>query len=289
MITIFLAILFTTLMFICFKYFHRFNINTFHAILVNYFVAAAISYYFTDNSFEIDLGASWVKVSAVMGLMFILAFVVTSITAQKVSLIVSMISSKMSLVIPLTYAIIFVGEEMTWIKAIAIVLAMVGVVLTILQGEQKRPSTLSKKKSLLLIVAVFLGSGLVDTSFKHVETNFYALVPQNFIMMICYASAALFAVIYFAFSRIKGPITFSYRAIPAGIILGSFNYFSFHFVLEALHYNGLPSTIVFPIVNVGVLLLSALAAVLLFHERLRLINYVGVAISILSIVLLALQ
>jgi drug/metabolite transporter (DMT)-like permease len=289
MFVILLGIIFTTSLVICFKYFDKLNINTFHAILVNYIIAALTSYFYADKNFAINYSDPWFSFSVGIGLLFILTFVATSITAQRVSVIVSMISAKMSLVIPLTYAVLFIGEKMTYLKITAIILAMAGVVLTVLQPKKDAFSKPRNARAILLIAAVFIGSGFVDSSFKFIEFNYYSIVPQQYIMMVCYASAGVFATIYFLLSSLKTRPVIKLRSVIGGVILGVLNYFSFHFVIEALHIKLMPSSVVIPIINVGVLLLSTLLAMVLFRERLRTINYFGVVISILSIIILALQ
>lgn len=288
MLLIFLAILFSTLLVVCFKYFIPLKVNTFHAILVNYVIAALTSYLFSDRKIDIDFHAPWFLFAFFLGLLFIVVFMATSKVAQSISVITSMIASKMSLVIPLSYAVLFLGEEMTMLKMAAIIMAMVGVVLTVM-----RPKSEAKEKNSLtaiaLILLVFGGSGMVDTSFKYIETNFYGIVPPQYVMTVCYASAGLFGIIYFIFSSIKKQPEIHMRSIIAGVILGVLNYFSFIFVLDSLHAPSLPSTVVFPLINVGVLLLSTFFAMVLFKERLRTINYFGVIISILSILVLAFQ
>lgn len=288
MTLILFAIIFSASLVICFKAFVKLEVNTFHAILVNYYIAAFTSYLFADKNAPISITENWFKFSGALGLLFILTFVATCITAQKISVITSMIASKMSLVIPLSYAVIFIGEEMTVLKLTTIILAMLGVVLTVIQPKNDASKS-KKRKSLWLVAAVFVGSGLVDSAFKYIETNFYGIVQPQLVMMVCYASAAVIGTFYLILTSLKTPLKITMRSLIAGILLGVLNYFSFIFVVEALHDPLLPSTIVFPLLNVGVLLLATFSALLVFHERLRSINYIGVIISILSILLLALQ
>lgn len=288
MLLIFAAILFSTLLVVCFKYFVPLKVNTFHAILVNYIIASLTSYLFSDKNFEIDIHAPWFVFAFCLGLLFIVVFMATSKVAQSISVITSAISSKMSLVIPLTYAVLFLGEEMTVLKLAAIIMAMIGVVLTVMRPKTEEKGN-NSFAAIALIAVVFVGSGMVDTSFKYIEINFYNIVPPQYVMMVCYASAGVFGMIYFLFTSYKKSPEVHGRSIIAGIILGVLNYFSFIFVVDALHTPSLPSTFVFPLINVGVLLLSTFMAMALFKERLRTVNYIGVIISILSIIVLAFQ
>ncbi len=288
MLLIFAAILFSTLLVVCFKYFIPLKVNTFHAILVNYVIASLTSYLLSDKNFEINIHAPWFFFAFCLGLLFIVVFMATSKVAQSISVITSAITSKMSLVIPLTYAVLFLGEDMTALKLAAIIMAMIGVVLTVMRPktEEKGNNSIA---AIALIAVVFVGSGMVDTSFKFIEINFYNIVPPQYVMMVCYASAGLFGMIYFLFTSYKKRPEVHGRSIIAGIILGVLNYFSFIFVVDALHTPSLQSTVVFPLINVGVLLLSTFFAMVLFKERLRMVNYIGVIISILSIIVLAFQ
>ncbi len=289
MILILAAIVFTTSLMVCFKLFVNFKVNTFHAVVIDYYTASATSYFFAEKNFNFRISDPWFQFSFGIGLLFLITFMAMSISAQKISVIKSIISSKMSLIIPITYAVIFIGEELTIVKIIALILAMAGVLLTVIKPADTQKKDAGSAKSLLMLGVVFIGSGLVDTSFKVIETYFYSNTPPQFVMMVCYGSAAIFGTLYFLLQWIKGKPKVELKSIFAGIILGVLNYFSFIFVLDALHTPSLPSLVVFPLVNVGVLLLSTLIAILFFRERLRTINYIGVILSIISIFILAYQ
>lgn len=290
--SIILAILFSASLVICFKYFDKYNVNTLHAILINYVVASITSYVMADKSSLPDFSGSWARIAPFIGMFFIVTFIAMSIAAQKISVIVSIIASKMSLVIPLSYAVFMLGESMTAFKLLAILLAMAGVALTVWEDRKTREakdSHLHGSKAILIVCIVLFGSGLVDTSFKYIESNYYKTVAPQYVMMMCYGGAAVFGWLYFAFSKTNTFRSIQLKSILSGILLGVLNYISFFFVLESLHMPGMPSTLVFPVVNVGVLLVTALTAMVLFHERLKPLNYAGVVISIISIALLAWQ
>lgn len=292
MIILLLAILFSSSLVICFKYFDKYRVNTLHAILINYVVAALTSFLLADKTSLPDFSGAWALITPSIGLFFIVTFIAMSVAAQKISVIVSIIASKMSLIIPLTYAVLMLGETMTTLKLLAILLAMAGVILTVWEDKKTRTAKdthLHGTRALLIICIVFFGSGLVDTSFKFIESTYYDTVAPQYVMMMCYGGAAVFGWIYFSFSKSHSFREIKPAGIISGIILGVLNYISFYFVLESLHLPGMPSTLVFPVVNVGVLLVTALGAMVLFHERLKPVNYLGVIISIISIAILAWQ
>ena len=86
---------------------------------------------------------------------------------------------------------------------------------------------------------------------------------------------------------LKGTTQMSWRNIAGGIVLGVPNYFSIYFMIRMLNTNFIKSSAMIPLSNVGVLVASSLAAILFFRERPSLKNKVGLALSLIVIVLLA--
>jgi drug/metabolite transporter (DMT)-like permease len=68
--------------------------------------------------------------------------------------------------------------------------------------------------------------------------------------------------------------------------LGLLNYGSILFLVMGLSRSGLDASSVFPLANVAVILFGAAASVLLFRERLRTIHWAGIALSVVSLILI---
>src|SRR5690606_2669635 len=92
-----LSILFATVLYVIFKLFTRFKINTLHAIVVNYFVAFTMG--FTTSSVAISPAviyqSPWFLGALVLGLLFIFIFNIMAVTAQRNGLSVVSVASKM--------------------------------------------------------------------------------------------------------------------------------------------------------------------------------------------------
>lgn len=69
--------------------------------------------------------------------------------------------------------------------------------------------------------------------------------------------------------------------------LGIPNYFSVYFLLKALKSNVLESSGIFTVNNVGIVMLSTVAGIVLFHEKLLRKNWIGIGLAIASIALVA--
>ena len=125
MIYIVLAIITSVLLLSIFKLFERYNVNTFHAIIVNYAVAAITGFLFSEHKLNFDLitDTPWLLICIPLGLLFIAIFYLISLTAQKISIAAASVSNKMSVIIPVLIAIVYLGEQLSALKVIGIVLA----------------------------------------------------------------------------------------------------------------------------------------------------------------------
>jgi len=86
-----------------------------------------------------------------------------------------------------------------------------------------------------------------------------------------------------------GKVKFKSRDILAGIALGVPNFFSIYFQLKALSAFDNIGALLYPSLNIGIIIGSTLAAILFFKEHLSKLNKVGISIAILAILLLSHQ
>lgn len=279
MIYLVLSILFSTVLYVIFKLFTRFKINTLHAIIVNYIVALTIG--FSVSSIEINPSviyhSSWFFGALALGFLFIFIFNIMAVTAQRNGLSVVSVASKMSLVIPIIFGVLLYNESLNIVKLIGIILALVAVFLASVKSENN-----ISLKNLFYPVLLFLGSGIIDTSLKYLEINF---VSKESIPMF---SATIFMFAAFAgllFALFKRDVKLQWKNLIAGIILGVPNYFSIVFLIKALSVNGIESSTVFTVNNVAIVALSTLIGLIAFKEKLHLKNRIGILLAIISILL----
>jgi multidrug transporter EmrE-like cation transporter len=69
-----------------------------------------------------------------------------------------------------------------------------------------------------------------------------------------------------------------------GIVLGVPNLFASYFLVSAL--RELPAYVVFPTVSAGTVMLITIIAIFIFHERLKLLGFAGICLTLASIVAL---
>jgi len=151
----------------------------------------------------------------------------------------------------------------------------------------KKKQIIIPKKYIYLPILVFLGSGTIDTSLKLLELNYGNDISINTISYSIFLGAFLVGTTFYTIKNRFNFSNWSSRNVISGIILGVPNYFSIYFLLVAIKSFSLKSAFVFGINNIGIVLLSTLLSVIIFKEKLTLINKFGVLISILSIILIA--
>ncbi len=284
MIYLILSILASSLIFVIFKLFVKYNVDTLQAIIINYIVASisGMIAYSKPVSLSYISDQGWFYGAMVLGVIFISVFNLMAITTQKNGLSVAAVATKMSLAIPIIFGIIVYHESTGVLKIVGIIIALVAVYLTSMKSAEGISIT---KENLIFPLLVFLGSGIIDTSLKFFETNYVAQNDVPIFSATIFGFAAIVGILTLLYKLIKGSLRLSIKNIIAGIGLGVPNYFSIYFLIKALRYENIDSSTIFTINNVAILLVSTLAGILLFKERLILKNWIGIALAILSIIL----
>lgn len=286
MLDLALSILCSTMIFVIFKLFAVFKVETFYAIITNYFVACSCGLFFYKGAvtiFEIPQ-KEWFWGTFALGVLFIVVFNLTATTAQKAGVSVASVAMKMSLVIPVIFGVAVYHEKLGALKIFGIILALVAVYF----ASHKEKSPQVKSTTLLLPFLVFLGSGVIDTAIKymqevHIEESEFPLFSAAVFM-----AAAATGILFMIIKSFKRPLKISFRNILGGIALGIPNYYSIYFLMRALQNETLNSASVFTINNVAIVMFSTLLGILLFKEKISLKNWGGIALAVISILLVAL-
>ncbi|AGC78742.1 EamA-like transporter family protein [Nonlabens dokdonensis] len=284
MIWLILSIATSSLLYVIFKYFQVFKVNTLHAIIVNYVVACftGLVAYGSVPTVESIETAAWLPYALILGALFIFMFNMMALTSQRNGLSVAAVASKMSLVIPVIAGIWMYNESLSTLKVIGILLALVSVYLTSVKNKN---NLRINKKLLILPLILFLGSGIIDTTIKYAENTHVPDGEEPIFSAMCFAMAFLVGIVLLIREATQKRFL-NLRSVLAGLILGVPNYFSIYFLIKTLK-AGLESSVVYPINHVGTVLLTSLLGILLFKEKLIPKNYIGILVAIIAIVMIA--
>lgn len=287
MIALALSILSSTMIFVVFKLFSKFKVNTLHAIVVNYITACFCGILFQENSVTVSEipQFAWFPFALVLGALFIIVFNLMAITTQRSGLSVVSVATKMSLVIPILFGLLYYKESLGIFKISGIILALVAVYLASIKTKE---SLKIKPSNILFPILVFLGSGIIDTSLKFLEGEYVAKNDTPIFSATIFAMAATLGIIILSIQAIRGTFKFQLKNVLGGFVLGIPNYFSVYFLVQALRSNILESSGIFTVNNVAIVMISTLLGILLFKEKLLPKNWIGIGLAVLSIILIAL-
>lgn len=282
MVNLLLTILFSTFVFIVFKSFSKLKIDTFQAIIFNYLVAFSIGLINSSEmlSFSKTISKPWIWSCLYLGILFISVFFVIGKSAQKNGVSVASVASKMSLVIPILFGILYFKEEINVIKTIGISIALLAVYFTTKKEENKL-----KTSNFILPILVFLGSGIVDTSLNFIQQRWVSSSDIALFSSLTFLAAFVIGSLLFLYQFSQRKIKFHFKNILGGLLLGIPNYFSLYFLIHTLQNKELESVTIFTLINIGVILLTTLFGLLLFKEKLKKHNYIGIFLAIIALFL----
>ncbi len=279
MIYLLFSILVSSFLYVVFKLFKQFKVNTVHAIVINYYIAFVFGFFMSESKMALSevTSSAWFIGTVFLGMLFIIIFNIMGITAQRSGVAVTSVATKMSVVIPVVFGIVVYQESAGFLKILGIILALVAVYLASVKSKEG-----FKWRNILFPVLLFLGSGIIDTALKFLETNYVDGAQISIFSTTIFGFAGLFGTLFMVF---KGNWKIHWRSILGGVALGIPNYFSIVFLLEALATEGLESSMVFTVNHVSIVMLSTLVGLLAFKEKLLPKNWVGIGLAVISIFL----
>ncbi len=291
MLYILLTIIISVLLLLVFKAFQKYGVNSLVAIIVNYITAAVTGILFLNSGISLGsiIQSDWIFICLPLGVLFISIFYLIALTTQKISISAASVANKMSVIMPVLYSLIFLGQQLSVVKVTGIVLAMVAVYLSTRLPKKDNVNT----ALIWLPVLVFVGSGLIDIAINAANAFYIKNNTESALFSICTFLSAfvvgILILLYFVF--IKRSLSLKEVLAPkniiGGLVLGIPNYFSIFFIFKSLEVNVLQSAQLFPVLNLSNVALSAFLGWLVFKEKLSPLNLAGIALAIISILLIS--
>lgn len=283
------SIILTAWLTIAFKIVGRLGISNLQAIVFNYTVCV-ITGTVVNGSFPVNASLAkepWLPWALVMGCGFISLFNLAAYTVQKIGVAATTVAYKLSMVIPFVFSIYLYNEDATGLKIAGVVVALLAVWLTTRPAEKNNNQQKVSWMIWAMPLLLFVGSGLLDAMIKYVEQAFINPGNQDvyLITAFCVAASVGWLILFYLFGT--GRQKFSAKALVAGICIGVPNYFSIWCLLGALKGYSDNSSAIIPINNMGIVLFTALVAWFIFKEKLSATNWLGIALSLGAIALIA--
>jgi drug/metabolite transporter (DMT)-like permease len=280
-----LCIVLSALLFAGFKWFDIKKVNLLMAISGNYIscivtglLIGCFSGESTANYHAFDMQTAGICMG--LGCLFFAVFYSMGYASARIGVGITSASTKMSLVIPVFYNAIALGESLYVHQVFALVFSLAAVVLMSFSPGEK-----PELKQLLLPFMIFIGSGIVDLSINmlRMETEGRHFNSGTSVILIFSGAICAASFIVLGFNR---HLLKDLRSLGFGLLLGIPNYLSIVAMMKALGSGHFSFNTFYMVNNTAVMLLCFLLGLLLFGEKLSWTKAAGLLLAILSIYLI---
>lgn len=261
-----------------FKVARQYNWNTTQIVASNYVLALWLSaIFFSPDYSAIDATAPW-GIYVAIGFLLPVVFLVLVVSIQHNGIAKTDAAQRLSLFIPILAAWLLFNEEFTTLKVAAFLIGFPALILVLAKPSSK------SKSNWMYAALVLLGFGIIDILFKQIAL--YTSLPYTTSLLVVFSISMLVMFVVIAYeSRVK-KIKIHFKSIGFGGVVGVFNFGNILFYLKAHQaFAENPST-VFAGMNMGVIVVGSLVGIFVFKEKLSKINYLGLFLALVAIVLI---
>ncbi|TRX16335.1 EamA/RhaT family transporter [Flavobacterium franklandianum] len=264
-----------------FKVARNYSINVTQIVATNYFFALALCYFFfSPDLTTVGTNAPW-AIYITLGILLPSIFLVLAASIKHLGIVKTDAAQRLSLFIPILAAWLIFGEKFNALKITAFGIAFPALLLIL-----TKPTDNTKNKWIYPAL-VLLGFGLIDILFKQIAL--FTNLPYTTSLFVVFTMALTIMVLVVAFEMGFKEAKLNPKNLLFGSLVGVFNFGNILFYLKAHQsFAENPST-VFAGMNMGVIILGSLTGIFIFKEKLSKMNYVGLFLALIAIVLIVLS
>ena len=272
-----LAVLCSVAVSIFLKMARRQRIDMGQAIAMNYVMATALTWaYLKPDMNALNTSIPALSLFVALGILLPSVFLIMSKAVDYAGIVKSDAAQRLSLFIPIVWALLFFGEQLTQARGLGIVLAFAAL-LCLLYKPSVAGGRGSARQIVLPLLGVWLGYGVIDILFKQVAKTGSAFAGN---LLVAFILAGVLMWLYLLFKRTR----WSGKSLLGGLLLGALNFGNILYYVRAHQAFKNDPTLVFAGMNIGVITLGTLVGALLFREKISRVNAVGILLVIASIV-----
>ena len=282
MLYLIIAITFGSLFAILFKIFQRRGIDALQAIPVNYVVAFALGMLGNvSQGFSATGISSWILPTILVGLFMMASFVTMNMATRSHGIAIATIAARVAFIVPVLCAYLFLqGNEPRWIASALVIASLL---LIFPQQDGNKSASRQWAYPLLVFACYGITNFLLKLSQQLVANAGGSDADLSLVTGIAFLSALLFTLLYYLSTPRTQRATLSWRNAVAGIVLGCVNVGCTYFLLKSLMV--IDSGIFYPTYNIAIVTIATLVGRIGFGERLKAVQYAGIAVAILAIIL----
>ncbi len=247
----------------------------------NYLVAAVISLIYIAGTSNAAYSLSALLFGSLLAFLFVFAFFAFAMAVKAAGTALATVSSRLSVIVPIVLSIVIYNEQPSLWQNAGFLLTVITIIFFYFSLRGNTSGKLNLTDYFYLFM-VLMGIGINDFCMK-VFSNWRPANEEPLFLLSIFGFSFLYTS---AIVRIK-KIGFDKQTFFRGAILGVPNMFSSFFLLGALAQ--LPAIFVYPVTNIGIILLTALGAYLIWKEGLNKSGRWALISGMLAILLLSID
>ncbi len=245
----------------------------------NYLTASLLGLLFLFLKQDIPFSSVPIFFGAILALLFVLSFFSFAKSVNAAGTALAVLSSRLSVVLPVILSVILYSETPGGSQYAGFLFVLLTILFFYLSLKKMGGEHLQLKDYFFLTI-LFLGIGINDFCMKVFNQMRPADEKELFLFSIF-----LFSFFYCALIILIKKLKFEKAAFFRGTFLGIPNIFSTFFLLGAL--AELPAILVYPLVNIGTILITTVAAMSIWKEKINKYGAAALALGGISIILLS--
>jgi len=260
----------------------RYHIDVYQAVTWNYSIAIILAWLFLKPQLK-DLSEAPFLIYGSLGLLLPALFIIMAASVKITGIVRTDVAYRLSLFIPILASFLVFGEKADTVAIIGLIIGFAAIICCI-PWQKQLGSRKAPANAWIYLLIVFAGMGLIDVLFKQL-----ALIKQVssgtslFIVYVLSFAIAFIGLMYQVFTK---TMKFSWPHILIGWVLGVVNFGNILFYIKAHQVLAKNPSVVFSSVNIGVIVFGTMVGVIIFKEKLTLLNKIGIALAIIAIVVI---
>jgi drug/metabolite transporter (DMT)-like permease len=267
---------------VIFKISRRYEICTTQIVTWNYALALGLCYlFFVPNLAPVTASAPW-EIYLPLMLLLPSVFMFLAISIKHMGIVKTDVAQRLSLFIPILAAWLIFKEDFNTLKIVGLAIGFPAILFILAKKSDQNNGNKWAYPAIVLV-----GFGIIDILFKQVAL--YNVIPYTTSLFVVFAGSFAISLLTVVYQVIIREVKLRIINFAFGTLVGIFNFGNILFYLKAHKaFSESPST-VFAAMNIGVILLGSVAGILIFKEKISKYNYTGLALAVVSIVLIALS
>ena len=272
-----LAVLCSVAVSIFLKIARKNNIQIAQAIAINYVIATLMTWFILKpNLKSVTEYSATAPIFIALGVLLPVVFIIMSRAVEQAGIVKSDAAQRLSLFIPIVWALAFFGEVLTPARGLGVALALAALLCLIYKPNASKVSS-SIKQYALPLIGVWAGYGVIDILFKQLAKLDKTAFAGN--LLVAFVLAGVLMFVYLLLKRTNWRL----KSMLAGIVLGVLNFGNILFYVRAHRAFSDNPTLVFAGMNMGVIALGTLVGAWAFREKISRVNAIGVVLAMASI------